>query len=106
MDRYLADIVKNYNNTTQRTDGMKTVGISKDNRKDLLVVFKDTLLDIVSKTKFKVGNSVQIASKKDTFSNKYKNNWSREIFVIYRINNKYLITYYTYKKPKRERDER
>ena len=52
-----------------------------------------TLPDFVKNSKFKIGDRVRIISEKYAFRNKYKNNWSREIFIITRIVNTNPITY-------------
>ncbi|KAG8297469.1 hypothetical protein J6590_108465 [Homalodisca vitripennis] len=90
----LQKIVNNYNDTVHSTIKMKTKDVDKDVEKELLeTVFKYVPPEIHTKTKFKVNDHVRIVSKKQTFSNKYKNNWSREIFVIYQINNTDPVTY-------------
>lgn len=52
----------------------------------LELVFKYTPQDFIKNSEFKIGERVRIKNKKDTFSNQYKNNWSREICIINRIN--------------------
>lgn len=90
----LQKIVKDYNNSKHRTIGMKPIEVNKENEKILLeTVYKYIPPDIIKKSKFKIGDRVRINNKKETFSNKYKNNWSREIFVISEINNTDPITY-------------
>lgn len=90
----LPKIVKNYNNTVHSTIKMKPKDVDKIAEKELLeTVFKYIPPEIHTKTKFKINDHVRIFSKKQTFSNKYKNNWSREIFVISQINNTNPVTY-------------
>lgn len=55
-------------------------------------VFKYISPDFIKNSKFKVGDRVRIINKKDTFS-KYINNWSREMFIINRINTSDPVTY-------------
>lgn len=90
----LPKIVKEYNNSYHSTIKMKPIDVNKDNEKDLLeTVFKYIPPKIITNSKFKVNDRVRIANKKSTFSNKYKNNWSREIFVVSMVINTNPVTY-------------
>ena len=90
----LQKIVKEYNNSYHSTIKMKPIEVNKSNEKELLnTVFKYVPPKIVEKSKFVINDKVRIANKKNTFSNKYMNNWSREIFVVSRINNTNPVTY-------------
>lgn len=90
----LQKIVKEYNNSYHSTIKMKPIDVNKENENDLLdTVFKYIPPKIITKSKLKINDRVRIGNKKSTFSNKYKNNWSREIFVVSRINNTHPVTY-------------
>ena len=55
----LERIVKEYNNSTHRTIGMKPIEVSKENEKELLeTVFKYISPEFVKKSKFKIGDRV------------------------------------------------
>ena len=72
----LERIVKEYNNSIHRTIGMKPIEVNKEKEKELLeMVIKYIPPEFIKKSKFKSGDRVRIANKKDIFSNKYKNNW-------------------------------
>ncbi|XKL66838.1 hypothetical protein PGB90_010258 [Kerria lacca] len=47
----------------------------------------------IEKPKFKISDRVQIVSKKKIFDSKYTPNWTREIFVINKINYTDPLTY-------------
>ena len=90
----LPKIVKDYNNSYHSTIKMKPNEVNEEAEKVLKeTIFKYVPPKIITKSKFKIGDRVRISNKKSTFSNKYKNNWSREIFVIYKINNTDPVTY-------------
>lgn len=90
----LPKIVNEYNNSFHSTIKMKPIDVNKENEKYLLnSVFKYEPPKFITKSKFKINDKVRIVNKKSTFSNKYKNNWSREIFVISNINNTNPVTY-------------
>ena len=45
--------------------------------------------------KFKVGNHVRISKYKNTFAKVYVTNWSEEVFMIPKVKNTVLWTYFT-----------
>ena len=80
----LDDIVDKYNNMVHKTIKMKPIDVTNDffaeyneesNKKD---------------SKFKVGDHVRISKYKNIFAKGYSPNWSEEVFVINKINNKFL----------------
>src|SRR5436190_1965337 len=90
----LPKIVKEYNDSIHSTIKMKPNEVNEKNEKELLeTVFKYEPPPMVNKSKFNINDRVRISNKKETFSNKYKNNWSREIFIITRIHNTKPVTY-------------
>lgn len=90
----LDKIVKDYNNSNHRTIGMKPIEVNKSNEQSLFdsAYNYDTHVKII-KTKFKIGDRVRIPAFKKSFENKYSNNWSREIFIVNKINETNPVTY-------------
>lgn len=88
----LQGLIKTYNNTTHRTIGMKPSEVSSEFEHDLLMRISKTNSKS-AKPKFKVGDKVRITVKKDIFSNKYRRNWTTEIFEIFKIQNTAPVTY-------------
>jgi transposase InsO family protein len=88
----LQTLIKSYNNTTHRTIGMKPVDVSAEFEHDLLMRYAKTYPKN-TKPKLKVGDKVRITVKKDIFSNKYRRNWTTEIFEIYEVQNTAPVTY-------------
>lgn len=90
----LKKVIYEYNDSYHSTIKMKPRDVNKKAEKILLeTVFKYSLPDFVKHSKFKIGDRVRIASEKYTFRNKYKNNWSREIFIVTRVVNTDPVTY-------------
>ena len=82
----LNDVVNKYNNTKHSTIKMKPINV-KDNKR---VYFdehneKDSI--------FKVGDKVGISKFKNIFAKGYTPNWSREIFIVNKINDTVPYTY-------------
>ena len=79
----LDDIVNEYNNTYQRTIKMKPVDVTDNTYVDFdkKVNNKDP--------KFKVGDYVRISKYKNIFAKEYMPNWSKEVFVVSKIKNKF-----------------
>ena len=82
----LNDVVNKYNNTKHSTIKMKPINV-KDNKR---VYFdehneKDSI--------FKVGDRVGISKFKNIFAKGYTPNWSREIFIVNKINDTVPYTY-------------
>jgi len=88
----LQTLIKSYNNTTHRTIGMKPVDVSAEFEHDLLMRYAKTYPKN-TKPKLKVGDKVRITVEKDIFSNKYRRNWTTEIFEIYEVQNTAPVTY-------------
>ena len=90
----MKDIVKDYNNTIHCTIDLRPNEVDKFREKELLnTVYEYIPPKTVTKSKFKIGDRVRMTKKKDTFSNKYTKNWTREIFIITKINNTDPVTY-------------
>ena len=78
----LDDIVDEYNNTYHRTIKMKPIDV-KDNT---YIDFEKEVND--RDPKFKVGDHVRISKYKNIFAKGYTPNWSEEVFVISKIENR------------------
>ena len=83
----LEDVVNEYNNTKHNTlkmkpkivkDGNKRIYIDENNKKD---------------SRFKIGDRVRISKFKNIFTKGYTPNWSREIFIVNKINDTVPYTY-------------
>lgn len=89
----LQGLIHDYNNRVHRTTGMKPVDVSEENEQLLIKNYKQYEQTRYLKPKLKVGDRVRITVKKDTFSNKYRRNWTREIFVVVEVLNTQPVTY-------------
>lgn len=88
----LQPIIREYNNSEHRTIGMKPVEVTESDERDLLVLYGKNEKKS-TRPRLKVGDRVRITVKKDVFSNKYRRNWTREIFIIFQILNTAPVTY-------------
>ena len=82
----LDDIVNEYNNTKHSTIKMKPIDV-KDNKR----VYIDEHNE--KRSKFKVGDRVTISEFQNIFAKGYSPNWSREIFIVNKINDTVPYTY-------------
>ena len=80
----LDDIVNEYNNTKHNTIKMKP----KDNNKRVHIDERNE-----KRSRFKVGDRVRISKFKNIFAKGYTPNWSREIFIVNKINDTVPYTY-------------
>ena len=91
----LDDIVDEYNNTKHSTIKMKPIDV-KDNERVYIDEHneKDTTKSSSSEhSRFKVGDRVRISEFKNIFAKRYTPNWSREIFIVNKINDTVPYTY-------------
>ena len=81
----LDDIVNEYNNTKHRTIKMKPKDVKDDNKR--------VYIDEHNKksARYNIGDRVRISKFKNIFTKVYTPNWSREIFIINKIN--YTVPY-------------
>ena len=94
------DIVNKYNNTVHRTIKTKPIEVT-DNyyAKDPSIKLRSMELHSVElhsnkkNPKFKVGDNVRISKYKNIFAKGYTPNWSEEVFLINKIENKVPWTY-------------
>ena len=82
----LDDVVNKYNNTKHSTIKMKPVDV-KDNKR----VYIDEHNE--KDSRFKVSDKVRISKFKNIFAKGYTSNWSKEIFIVDKINDKVPYTY-------------
>lgn len=91
----LGEVIKEYNNTTHRTIGLKPCHVNETNKHVLLERFKKACESRYFKRekKFKIGDYVRISKFKGSFEKGYTPNWSTEIFKIIKIQNTTPTTY-------------
>ena len=83
----LDDVVNKYNNTKHSTIKMKPIGV-KDNNKRVYIDEHNE-----KDSRFKVGDRVRISKFKNIFAKGYTPNWSKEIFIVNKINDTVPYTY-------------
>ena len=83
----LDDVVNKYNNTKHSTIKMKPIDV-KDNNKRVYIDEHDE-----KRSRFKVGDRVRISKFKNIFAKGYTPNWSKEIFIVNKINDTVPYTY-------------
>lgn len=82
-----------YNNRFHSTIRMKPSAVNKINEDIIKQLFTDKIKHSIVTPKYHIGDRVRIVSKKDRFSNKYRRNWTREIFTITHVLNTDPHTY-------------
>ena len=83
----LDDVVNKYNNTKHSTIKMKPIDVGNNNNR----VYIDEHNE--KRSKFKVGDRVRISKFKNIFAKGYTPNWSREIFIVDKVNDTVPYTY-------------
>ena len=83
----LDDIVDEYNNTRHSTIKMKPKDVGNNNKR----VYIDEHNE--KRSRFKVGDRVRISKFKNIFAKGYTPNWSKEIFIVNKINDTVPYTY-------------
>ena len=83
----LDDVVNKYNNTKHSTIKMKPIDV-KDNNKRVYIDEHNE-----KDSRFKVGDRVRISKFKNIFAKGYTPNWSKEIFIVNKINDTVPYTY-------------
>ena len=89
----LPEIIKNYNSTFHRSINMSPNSVTWANRK---TVYKTLYPDINVRTKckLKVGDTVRIVLKKDIFEKGYTQSWSKEIYTIDKVFQRNKVCWY------------
>ena len=83
----LDDVVNKYNDNKHSTIKMKPIDIGDNNKR----VYIDERNE--KDSRFKVGDRVRISKFKNIFAKGYTPNWSKEIFVVDKINDTVPYTY-------------
>ena len=83
----LDDVVNEYNNTKHSAIKMKPKDVKNDNKR----VYIDEHNE--KDSRFKVGDRVRISKFKNIFAKGYTPNWSKEIFIVNKINDTVPYTY-------------
>ena len=77
----LDDVVNEYNNTKHSTIKMKPIDVKDGNNKRVYIDEHNE-----KNSRFKVGDRVRISKFKNIFAKGYMPNWSKEIFIVDKIN--------------------
>ena len=91
----LDDVVNKYNNTKHSTIKMKPIDV-KDNKRVYIDEHNEkdtTKSSSLESSRFKVGDRVRISKFKNIFAKGYTPNWSREMFIVNKINDRVPYTY-------------
>ena len=83
----LDDIVNKYNNTKHNTIKMKPKDVKNDNKR--VYIDEHNKKD----SRFNVGDRVRISKFKNIFTKGYTPNWSKEVFLVNKINDTVPWTY-------------
>ena len=83
----LDDVVDKYNNTTHSTIKTKPKDVKNDNKRIYIDEHNE------KDSRFKVGDRVRISKFKNIFAKGYTPNWSKEIFIVDKINDTVPYTY-------------
>ena len=83
----LDDVVNEYNNTKHNTIKIKPKDVKNDNNRVYIDEYNK------KSARFNVNNRVRISKFKNIFAKGYTPNWSKEIFIINKINNTVPYTY-------------
>ena len=83
----LDDAVSKYNNTKHSTIKIKQKNVKNDNKR----VYIDEHNE--KDSRFKVGDRVRISKFKNVFAKGYTPNWSKETFIVNKINDTVPYTY-------------
>ena len=83
----LDDVVNKYNNTKHSIINIKPIDVGDNNKR----VYIDEHNERDSR--FKVGDRVKISKFKNIFAKGYTPNWSKELFIVDKINDKVPYTY-------------
>lgn len=86
----LDKLVYAYNNSTHKSlgNGIRPVDVDVKNKRILYSVWRKMYGKMPRrvKPKLSVGDTVRIAKEKGTFAKGYETNWSKELFVVRRVN--------------------
>ena len=83
----LDDVVNKYNNTKHSTIKMKPIDVGDNNKRVYIDEYNE------KDSRCKVGDRVRISRYKNIFAKGYTPNWSKEIFIVDKINDTVPYTY-------------
>ena len=83
----LDDVVNKYNNTKHSAIKMKPIDVGNNDKRAYIDEHNE------KRSRFKAGDRVRISKFKNIFAKGYTPNWSREIFVVNKINDTVPYTY-------------
>ena len=83
----LDDVLNKYNNTKHSTIEMKPIDVKDNNKRVYIDEYSQ------KRSRFKVGDRVRISKFKNISAKGYTLNWSREIFIVNKINDTVPYTY-------------
>ena len=86
----LDDVVNEYNNTKHNTIKMKPKDVKNDTTNSSAIARNNRIyIDEHNEksARYNVGDRVRISKVKNIFAKGYTPNWSREIFIVNKINN-------------------
>ena len=92
----LDDVVNEYNNTKHNTIKMKPKDVKIDTTKSSAIARNNRVyIDEYNKksARFHVSDRVRISKFKNIFAKEYTPNWSREVFIVDKINDAIPYTY-------------
>ena len=92
----LDDVVNEYNNTKHNTIKMKPKDVKIDTTKSSAIARNNRVyIDEYNKksARFNVSDRVRISKFKNIFAKEYTPNWSREVFIVDKINDAIPYTY-------------
>ena len=88
----LDDVVNKYNNTKHSIINMKPIDVG-DNKRVYIMKHNENNEHNEKDSRFKVGDRVRISKFKNIFAKGYTPNWSRNIFIVNKINDTVPYTY-------------
>lgn len=88
----LPKIITKYNNTFHRTIKMKPSQVNKQNEKELLSTVYNFKIS-KSKPNFEIGDRVRLSTHVYIFKNKFKTNWTKEIFTVSNVLRSNVVYY-------------
>ena len=83
----MIDIVNEYNNTKHSTIKMEPKDVKDGNKRVYIDVHNE------KSARYNVGDRVRISKLKNIFAKGYTHNWSKEIFIVNKINDTVPYTY-------------
>ena len=89
----LQNILNSYNATVHSKIRMPPASVTVEDEPRLRILFSTVDKCKRYLPKFKVGDRVRITAQKSTFADKYKHNWTREIFTISKVLDTLPVTY-------------